>query len=67
MTADTKSPAAAEKAALRLRQRRIGRELRLFYERVLREPLPADMLDALIEADARGQTIDPGSASSAAY
>jgi hypothetical protein len=60
MTVHNESPMPAETAALRLRQRQIGRELRLFYERLLREPLPADMIDALLEADSRERTNQAG-------
>lgn len=59
MTKPADPPAAAATAKLRLRQRQIGRELRLYYERDMREPLPADMLDALLEADSRRRTSAP--------
>lgn len=65
MTRPNESPASAEAAALRLRQRQIGRQLRLYYERALREPLSGDMLDALIDTDAREATIDPNGSPSA--
>lgn len=65
MNQRSESSALAETAALRLRQRQIGRELRLLYEKLLREPLPDDMLDALIERDAREPAINTERAPSA--
>lgn len=38
--------------SVRLRQRQLGRGLRLLYEQVLREPVPSDMIDALDTAAA---------------
>lgn len=69
MTIHDESPAPAAKAALhlRLRQRQIGRELRLYYERAFREPLPADMIDVLLEADGRERTRETGPASSSTH
>ena len=39
--------ARSELLLLRQRQKQLGRGLRLMYEQVLREPVPADMIDAL--------------------
>lgn len=49
------SSARTEAMGARRRQQQIGRELRLFYERLLREPLPQDMINTLREADQRRQ------------
>jgi hypothetical protein len=51
MITHRKPTVRAETAALRVRQRQIGRELRLYYQRLLRDPLPTDMIDALREAE----------------
>ncbi|HEY3777502.1 MAG TPA: hypothetical protein VGL35_05550 [Rhizomicrobium sp.] len=62
MIAHKETSTRAETAALRLRQRQIGRELRLLYERLLRDPLPEDMIDALHEAKERRPETAPGNA-----
>lgn len=42
---------------IRLRQRQLGRGLRLLYEQVLREPVPPDMIDALDTAAGEPKTV----------
>lgn len=47
MSTPKDSSAAAETAALRIRQRQIGRELRIFFERHTLDLLPEDMVEAV--------------------
>jgi hypothetical protein len=37
--------------SVRQRQKQLGRGLRMMYEQVLREPVPADMIEALWQAE----------------
>jgi hypothetical protein len=48
----------SELLSVRVRQRQLGRGLRLMYEQVLREPVPSDMIDALQAAVKRSDVAE---------
>ncbi|HEY3638236.1 MAG TPA: NepR family anti-sigma factor [Rhizomicrobium sp.] len=52
-----KHSARRDTFALRLRQKQLGRDLRLMYEEYLREPIPAEMLDTLRRVEASSRDI----------
>ena len=47
----THPPDRAKKLAARMRQRTIGRELREIYASVVKEPVPADIVELLRQID----------------
>jgi hypothetical protein len=51
MTSGRQESTRGELLSLRRRQKQLGRGLRLIYEQVLREPVPDDMIEALLTAE----------------